>query len=115
MKQLTGLNALPNQSVKIQVDGGDIAEFTFYFKENQRGWFFDIKYGDFECKTTKLTNCPNIIRQFQETLPFGVGCFVNDGGEPWFLNDFETERVQVFLLDESDVQYIGQQIYGKIW
>lgn len=115
MKQITGLTSIPKQSIKMQVDGGDIVELAFYYKENQQGWFFDITYGDFICKTTKLTNCPNIIRQFQEVLPFGLGCSVNDGLEPYFLDDFETGRVEVFLLDSADVQYVGKTIYGKIW
>lgn len=115
MKQITALTAIPKQSVKMQVENGGIVEISFTYRENQRAWFFDIEYNDFVCKTTQLTNCPNIIRQFQNILPFGIGCYVNDGGEPWFLNDFETERVKVFLLNEEEVNYIGQQIYGKIW
>lgn len=115
MREFVGLTDLPKQSIKMQVENGDIVKVSFYYKENQQGWFFDIEYNNFSCKTTQLTNCPNIIRQFQNVLPFGISCSVNDGGEPWFLNDFLTGRVRVFLLNEDEVNYIGQQIYGKIW
>jgi hypothetical protein len=115
MLQVTGLTATPKQSVKVQLDNGDVVELNFTYRENQRAWFFDILYKDFACYGTKLTNCPNIVRQFQNTLPFGVGCSVKDGYEPWFLNDFESGRVSVFVLDANDVDYVGQEVYGKIW
>lgn len=115
MLQVTGLTATPKQSVKIQLESGDIVELRFVYKSNQRGWFFDVLYKEFSCYGIQLTNCPNIIRQFQNILPFGIGCSVTDGYEPWFLNDFETGRVAVYVLNHDDVSYVGQDIYGKIW
>ena len=115
MLQVTGLTAVPKQSIKIQLDDGSIVELRFIYRTNQRAWFFDVLYKDFSCCGIQLTNCPNIIRQFQNILPFGVGCYVKDGYEPWFLNDFESGRVSVFVLSADDVDYVGQEIYGKIW
>ncbi len=115
MLQVTGLTANPKQSIKVQLDNGDVVQLNFVYRLNQRAWFFDVLYKDFACYGVQLTNCPNIIRQFQNMLPFGIGCFVNDGQEPWFLNDFETGRVEVLVLDANDVDFVGQEIYGKIW
>lgn len=115
MRQITGLTADAKQSVKIQDEKGGIVKFTFFYLDNQQSWFFDIEYGDFICKSIRLTNCPNIIRQYREVLPFGFGCKVSDGLEPFFIDDFESGRVMIFLLDRADVDYVEQEVYGKIW
>ena len=38
MKQITGLNSIAKQSIKIQVDGGDIVKLTFFYLDNQQSW-----------------------------------------------------------------------------
>jgi len=117
MFKITNLNDEAKQSVKISVGNNKIVKLTFEYCPNQRCWWFDIECDDlkFYSYGHKLTNCPNIIREFQNLLPFGIGCNVLDNQEPWFQNDFITGRVSVYILDKEEVQEIGQVLYGKIW
>lgn len=117
MYQITELTDQPKQQVKVTVGANKTCKLNFTYCPNQQCWFFDIIYddGNFYSYGHKLTNCPNIIRQFQNTLPFGLGCSVEDGLEPWFQNDFITERVKVYVLSKEDVQTIGTDLYAKIW
>jgi hypothetical protein len=44
-----------------------------------------------------------MLRQFRRNINFGLSCVVSDGGEPWFLSDFETGRVKIYELSTADV------------
>ena len=60
MRQITGLSIDAKQEFKIQIEGGDIAIFNFYYLESQIGWFFDITYGDFKSTGLRLVNSLNV-------------------------------------------------------
>lgn len=112
MKQLTGLSAEPKQRFMVQIEGGDVATFYFYFLPTQIGWFFDIEYGNFKSTGLRLVNSPNIIGQYFNLLRFGLACVVSDGAEPYFLNDFINGRVQVYITSEQEVKEIEEALYA---
>lgn len=117
MYRIMDLNGQPKQQIKVIVANNRVLKIDFTYSENQKCWFFDFDYnnGKFISKGHKLSNCPNIIRQYKNTLPFGIACYVIDGLEPWFLNDFVTGRVQFYILEKAEVQSLEQNLYGKVW
>lgn len=106
MKQITGLGADSKQEFKIQIEGGEVAIFNFYFLQSQIGWFFDLTYGNFKTTGLRLVNSPNVLDAYFNILRFGLLVNVPDGAEPYFVDDFITGRVNLYILSESEVKQV---------
>ena len=107
-QQITNLKDKPKQKFKVQIDDGDMAEFVLYFLPSQQGWFFDIKYGNFEATGLRLVNSCNVLRSYFNLLRFGLSCQVVDGSEPYFVDDLSTGRIKLFILSEEEVVFIEE-------
>ena len=111
MRQITGLSVDAKQEFRIQIEGGDIAIFNFYYLESQIGWFFDITYGDFKSTGLRLVNSLNVLAAYFNVLRFGLLCEVPDGAEPYFVDDFISGRVNLYILSQEDVKQIEETAY----
>lgn len=114
MKQITELTNDAKQAYTIIGENGEQIPFNLYYYETQQSWYFDISYGNTIINGLKLTNFPNILRQWKHILPFGLGCTVTDGFDPYYIDDFVTSRVKVYLLNSSDVITIEQQVFLNV-
>jgi hypothetical protein len=66
----------------------------------------DLEYKDFVLNGYKLFKGYNILRKFRNQLPFGI--MIDCELEPALIDDFESERVKMYLLDKSEVEQIEQ-------
>lgn len=114
MRRITEISNEPKQEMSFQLDDGSLITLRFYFVDSQIGWFMDVEYKGTITNGRRITNCPNILRDKKNIYPFGVACTIDDGEEPWFIDDFQTGRANLYILDESDVQYVEEEIYGKV-
>ncbi len=103
---ITNLKNKSRQKIKVQIGNAAIATFTFYYLPSQQGWFFDVEYGDFVSKGLRLVNSYNVLTAYFNILRFGLSCQVSDGSEPFFVDDFSTGRVKLFLLSEEEVLFL---------
>lgn len=112
MTKLDALTAAPKQIIKTQDDTGAIITLTLEFVASQRGWFYSVGYpGWTGVSRRRLVNSPNMLRQFRGVIPFGLACYVTDGYEPVFIDDFTSGRVQVYLLEnETDKELMESVI-----
>lgn len=115
MQQITNITSEPKQSLIVRLDNGETATLQLEFVESQMGWFFSVFYNDEGSTCHRVTNCPNIIRECKNTLPFGIACTVEDGQEPYFIDDFSTGRATLYVLNADDVKYVESEIYGQIF
>lgn len=115
MKEIVEITNNPKQMFSFQLDNGGLITIRLYYIESQIGWFFDLEYDGIVSNCHRLTNSPNIIREARNIFPFGIACSVSDGQEPYFLDDFVNGRVQFYVLDKDDVEYIEETVYGKIF
>lgn len=113
MKQITELSSEPKQTIRVLLPTKELLQLNLEFKPNQNGWFFGFTYGATTIGNLRLTARMNILREYQNTLPFGLACVTNDGLEPWFLQDFTTGRVKMYVLTPTEVQTIENDIYVK--
>ena len=112
MRQITGLSIDAKQEFKIQIEDGNVAIFNFYYLQSQIGWFFDITYGDFKSTGLRLVNSPNVLDAYFNILRFGLFVEVPDGAEPYFIDDFISGRVNLYILSESDVKDMENILYA---
>ena len=111
MTKITGLTQDSFQKFKIADPngGGDISVRLVYRPRIQR-WFIDISFKTFTLNGYKLTRGPNILAKWNNVIPFGLTVTVSDNFEPFVINDFSSDRVQLFLLTSSEVAEVETMI-----
>jgi hypothetical protein len=115
MIQITGLKASPEQTFNMpDPDKGIQINFTLYFRPRTRNWYFDLTYGSFTLKGSKIVLSPNLIYQYFRLLPFGLACAGTDGIEPMFINDFSTERVFLYLLTTAERDQVIKDVNAGV-
>ena len=111
MKQITEIGSEAKQKLNIATEDNDEFEFKLEYSDQQQGWFYSLTYGDVIINGARLVTHPNILRSYKNIFPFGLSIQTDDFSEPILINDFETERVKVYLLTSSEVQEIEEGTY----
>jgi hypothetical protein len=111
MIKITGLTADAFQKFKIADPngGGDISVKLSYRPRVQR-WFIDITFGTFILNGYKVLRNPNILAKWSNVIPFGLTVTVSDNFEPFVINDFSSDRVQLYLLTTAEVAEVETMI-----
>jgi len=74
------------------------------FSALQTGWFVSFTYETFTLNKMRLVCNPNVLHQYKNLLPFGIGIFVDQNQEPMFQDDFASKRAKLYLLTEEETQ-----------
>jgi len=102
IQQVTS-NALQKQTL-ILSDGSAVS-LTLYFRPLQQGWFInEISRGDFTLRGVRICNSPNLLRQYKNKIPFGLGCFSVANREPSLQEDFSSANSKLYILSASEVE-----------
>ena len=112
MQQITDIGSIARQNFKFQIENGELAEFTLYFSETQRCWFLDISYGTFKSTGLRVVNSLNILSPYKNILRFGLMCIVNDGYEPWFVDDFKSGRASLYITSINEINMLEKMFYA---
>ncbi len=108
MKLIEDIKATRQQRFKTPLDNGEYVELVVHYFPAVESWSVDVFYKDFKAHGIRIYNSFNILHQFSSILPFGLLIDVKDGGEPFLINDFSSNRVRLFLLSQSDVEQVKQ-------
>lgn len=114
MYQITNLGNEAKQQITILLDDNSRVVLIFEYKPNQLGWFFGVKWGDYDYKNIRLTTSYNILRAYRNYLPFGLRCDTLDDEEPMDLNDFTSGYAILYFLTKADVEAIEGNYYVKV-
>lgn len=76
------------------------------YMPSQELWMMDIEYGDFALRGIVVTASVNLLRNYKNIIPFGISCTTIDGLDPYYIDDFSTQRASLFLMDQDDVQAV---------
>lgn len=91
----------------IEIINAKQESYTGYINYNtsRQGWFLDLVSDNFKIYGIRITSLPNILRQWKDRLGFGICVICENNSEPFFLEDFNTGRAKLYLLDEDDLDY----------
>lgn len=104
MQKLINISSDPLQNLTLILpDDAEAINLVLRYSVINKGWFVDIKYAETEISNRRVFASPNILHQWKNILPFGLGCFAIDGEEPYFADDFKTGRCGLLLLNKSEV------------
>lgn len=89
--------------------------YTGYINYNssRQGWFLDLVSDSFKIYGIRITSVPNILRQWKERLGFGIGVMCENNSEPFFLEDFNTGRAKLYLIEPDDLA-VQDLLYAQV-
>ncbi len=79
---------------------------TIQYQAQQYAWFIlSLTYAplNFTLTGMQITANPNMLNQWKNSLPFGLGCFVAGNREPTQLQDFSSGAASLFILTAAEV------------
>lgn len=115
MIRIDNLTSEYKQKIRVRLDNGKFLELLFEYFEQNQSWFFTYTYEDVSVGKYKLVNSPNILRENISVRPFGIACSVSDGFEPFLLDDFVSNRVEVYVLSQTEMKDMENDIFTKVW
>lgn len=101
----------PMQQYTLVGENGEQIPFSLRYLPRQQSWMYSISYGDFTANGKLLHLSINALRQWKNIIPFGLCIMSSDGFEPYYINDFVTDRVQLYLLDAAEVAELEQDLF----
>lgn len=99
----------------IEIINGNNETYTGYINYNssRQGWFLDLVSESFSVYGIRITSVPNVLRQWKDRLGFGICVLTENKSEPFFLEDFNTGRAKMYLLEPDDLE-LQDIIYAQI-
>lgn len=113
MKQITEISQEPKQKLDIVLEDNQEFELKLEYSDQQEGWFYSITFGDVIINNSRIVTGANILRNYQNILPFGIAIATDDLSEPFLIDDFSSERVKLFVLTEEEVEGIETDFYNN--
>lgn len=100
------INDSPKQEFKVNLETGEIVTFYFQYIAIHTSWYLvSFTYNNvIKYINKRIALSFNLLSQFYNTLPFGISCVSNDGIEPIYLDDFVTERVELYVITNAEKQ-----------
>ena len=112
MRTLSGLSSSPIQTFRNPLDDGSIVKFVISFRPSVAMWYMDIEYKTFIVKGLRIVNSLNMLCQYKNVIPFGVYINIPDKTEPFLINDFQSGRVIINVLNQTEVNELEEFYQG---
>lgn len=109
------ITSAPKQQMTIPLPDGSSFFMALEYKEQQLGWFITtLTYKTFTVNNIRIVNSPNILSQYKNLITFGLACFVEKDQEPTLVEDFETERAALWVMDSVDLASYEALLSGQV-
>ena len=95
------------QKQNLILQDGTTLSMTLYFVPMQYAWFItELSYqpSNFVLNGLRVTNYPNMLQQWKNILPFGLGCFSTQDREPSQQQDFSSGASKLYILTSEEVE-----------
>jgi hypothetical protein len=112
MQQIISITSDAWQTFQAQVTQNESASITLKYAPSQYSWYMDIVSNSLTVYGMKVVLHPNILRQWRNNIEWGIAFTALGDLEPCSIDDFANQRVNMYLLDSSEVQQIETEIYG---
>lgn len=102
MIPLSNLTSDAHQQTTVLLEDKTAVVVTLDFLPAVQRWTVSITSGVFSVKNIEVSIHPNLLRTYRGTQVFGLACVALDDVDPFDVSDFETGRVQLLVLDNTD-------------
>lgn len=115
MIQINNISADAHQKTTILLADNTSVVITLDFHPATQRWIMGVSHDVFAVNSVGLCIHPNLLRSFRQVIPFGVACTAVDGVDPFDINDFDSGRVVLSVLDNTggntDVEAVESGIF----
>lgn len=113
MRLIEGITDQPKQQTTLTLLDGSKVTLYLQYKPNQTGWFFDVQWGSNPAiNGQRLVASPNVLRQYINTIPFGIACMTDGNVDPLNQEDFADSTAQLYLLEGADIYTVENLAFG---
>lgn len=105
------------QTTTLQMPDGSTGTLNLYFRASTPRWFFDFLHPalpDGGPKGNGLVTFPNLLRPWQNIVPFGFACVTLNGQDPVSTQDFIDGSATLYILDKTDVLTVEAQVFNNV-
>lgn len=113
MRQITEISSEPKQRFDIVTEDNQTFELKLEYSDQQEGWFYSITFGILTINNSRIVTGTNILRAYKNILPFGISILTDDLSEPTRIDDFSTQRVKFFILNQDEVKGVETDFYNN--
>lgn len=116
VQQLTGDST---QDMNLLLPDGTAIQMEINFKPMMFGWFINsINYNNgstpaFNLTGIRISNSPNMLRQWKNIIPFGLACASTNQREPSLQQDFSSGASILYILTPEEVEQFEEIINGN--
>ena len=116
MKILTEISDDSKQLFTVVLENNQTFNFALEFLDQQERWIYNLTYepADLTIQGSSIVNSPNILRQFERIIDFGIGIITDQGDDPSFIDDFSSGRATINILTAEEVQAVEETFYSAI-
>lgn len=114
MQEITNLSDEADQLTKIVLNDGSVAVFEFIYLPAIERWVFSVSHPTIEVDRLILCTGPNILRDYRNVISFGLACYSTDGADPFYIEDFESGRITLYVLNADEVAYFEASIFNVV-
>ena len=112
MQLITSITSKSKQRLTLVLENNETVDFFLFYSPRQECWFFDFTYKDLTVNGLSVVITPNALRQFRNQIPFGIAFAANSFVEPFSIDDFSSGRVNMFVLNQDEVEQAELEIYN---
>lgn len=112
MNILTGFTSQPKQQMTFVLENGSAVALYIEYREQQLGWFADLTWGAWRVTGLRLTTSPNLLKKWQNIIPFGLAIITKNNAEPLNVTDFADGTAVPWLLNEVDVGVVNETAFA---
>lgn len=111
MKQIQGLTSQPKQQFTIPLVDGSRVSCYMEYRTQQSGWFLDLTWQDWTLNGMRVFASPNMLRQWQDIIPFGLAVLTTGNVEPLNSTDFSDATAVMVLLEGADIALVNASAF----
>lgn len=105
------------QTMVLQMPDGSTGTLNLYYRASTPRWFFDFLHPALPeggPRGNGLTTSPNLLRPWQNIVPFGFACVTLDGQDPVGSQDFVDGAATLYILNAVGVLTVEAQVYNNV-
>ncbi len=111
MTTLAGLSSQPKQQSSFVLPDGSTVSLYLEYRPQQTGWFFDLAWQAISITGQRLCTFPNILRQWENLLTFGLAVVTKGNAEPLNVTDLADGTTTILVLDATDIAAINASAF----
>lgn len=114
MQAITNLSDEADQITKVVLDDGSVVTFEFIYQAAIERWTMNVAHTDLTVNGVNLCAGPNVLRDWRNLIPFGLSCLSTDGADPFYIEDFASGRITVYVLTAAEVAAVETTVFGPL-